>query len=148
MLRYLMPMVMGLSVLAAGCKKEEPQPPRVSVKDVEKKVAEAGGTAADYAKQEKDEYVARAQKAVDEARAETDKLKASAKEKRAGARRKLQRQIRAMDRKWELAERKLSELKSASGEAWKDLRAGVDKAVEDLKRSPPKNGAPASSAGR
>jgi Skp family chaperone for outer membrane proteins len=144
--RYLVPMVMGLSLLAVGCTKQEPQ--KVSVKDVEKKVAEATGTAADYAKQEKDEYVAQTQKAVDEAKAETDKLKASAKNARAGAKRKLQRQIRGMERRWALAERKLSELKSASGEAWKDLRSGVDKAVEDLKRSPAKNGAPASSATR
>lgn len=34
----------------------------------------------------------------------------------------------------QLAERKLSELESASGEAWKDLASGVDKAVEDLKQ--------------
>ena len=134
MFRYLLPMVMGLSVLIAGCKKQEP--PKVTAKEVGEKVAEATGVAADYAKQEKDEYVARAQKAVDEAKAEIDRLKAGAKKARAGAKTRLRRQIEAMEGRWKLAERKLSELKSATGEAWKDLESGVDKAVEDLKQSP------------
>lgn len=133
MFRYLLPVVMGLSVLIVACKKEEP--PKVTAKEVEKKVAEATGTAADYAKQEKDEYIAQAQKAVDEAKAEIDKVKAVAKKARAGAKRKLQRQIESMEGRWKVAERKLGELKSASGEAWKDLRAGVDKAVKDLKQA-------------
>lgn len=136
MSRYLLLMAMGLSVPVAGCQKQEP--PKVTAKEVEKKVAEAAGTAADYAKQEKDEYVARAQKSVDEAKAEIDKLKARAKKARAGAKAKLQRQIDAMEARWKLAERKLSELKSASGEAWKDLKSGVDKAVEDSKRPDPR----------
>ena len=76
MSRYLLPMVMGLSGLVVGCEKQEQ--PRISAKDVEEKVAEATGAAADYAKQEKDEYVARAQKAVEEARAEIDELKTGA----------------------------------------------------------------------
>lgn len=146
MFRYLLPMVMGLSALIVGCKKQEP--PKVTAKEVEEKVAEATGAAADYAKQEKDEYVARAQRAVDEAKAEIDKLKAGATQARAGAKRKLQRQIEAMEGRWKLAERKLIELKSASGEAWKDLKSGVDRAVEDLKQSSAKNSPRASSAAR
>jgi hypothetical protein len=42
-----------------------------------------------------------------------------------------------MEASWKLAEWKLSELESASGEAWKDLKSGVDKAVEDLKQPKP-----------
>lgn len=146
MFRYLLPMVMGVAMLVVGCKEQEP--PRVTAKDVEKKVAEATAAAADYAKQEKDEYVARVQKPVDEAKAEIDKLKAGATEARAGAKRQLRRQIEAMETRWKLAERKLSELKSASGEAWKDLKSGVDQAVEDLRHSSAEKSPGASSAAR
>jgi polyhydroxyalkanoate synthesis regulator phasin len=140
-------MLMGLSVLVVGCKEREA--PKVTARDVEKKVAEATGAAADYARQEKDEYVARAQKAVDQARAEIDELKAGATKARAGAKERLQRQIEAMEGRWKLAARKLSELKSASGEAWKDLASGVDKAVEDLKQPSSARKSPgASSAAR
>lgn len=134
MRRYLLPMAMGVSVLVAGCKKEEPPSGKVTASDVEKKAAETAGAAADYARQEKDEYVARAQKAVDEAAAEIDRLKAKAGHARAGAKVRLERKIDAMEARWKRAERKLAELKSAGGTAWKDLKAGVDKAIEDLKR--------------
>lgn len=146
MSRYLPPVVMGLCLLVVGCKKEEP--PKVTAKEVEKKVAEAAGAAAEYANQEKDEYVTHAQKAIDEAKAEIAELKVAAEKAGAGAKKKLQRQVNAMEGRWELAERKLSELKSASGGAWKDLKSGVDSAVEDLKRSSARRKPRASSAAR
>ena len=135
MSRYLLPLLMGLSVLAGGCERQEP--PKVTPGDVERKAAEAAGAATDSARQEKEEYVARAQKAVDEARADIATWRAEAAKAGAGAKDRLQRQIDAMEARWKLAERKLGELRSASGEAWKDLRSGVDKAVEDLSRSRP-----------
>ncbi len=142
MFRYLLPTMVGLSVFIAGCEKHEPakvtgtEPAKVTGKEVEKKVTETAGAVADYAKQEKDGYVARAQKAVDEAKAELDELKARSKKARASAKRKLKSQIKASEGRWKVAERKLGELKSASGEAWKDLKSGVDKAIEDLKPAP------------
>ncbi len=131
MSRSLLPMMVGLSVFIAGCEKNEPA--KVTGEQVEKKVTEAAGAVADYAKQEKDEYVARAQKAIDEAKAEMDALKARAKRARASGKGKLKGQIKASERRWKVAQRKLGELKSASGEAWKDLKSGMDKAIDDLK---------------
>ncbi len=135
MLRYLMPTAMALSALISGCERQEP--PKVTAGEVEKKVEEAAGAAADYARQERDEYVARAQKAVDEGEAEIDTLKAEARKASAGARSKLERQIQAMEARWKVAERQLHDLKAAGGEAWKDLRSALDNAVEDLKQAGP-----------
>ncbi len=132
MFRSILPMIAGLSLLIAGCEKHEPT--KVSAKDVEKKMGEAGGAAVDYARQERDEYVARVQKAVDEASAKIDELKTRAKKAPANAKSKLKRQIKVMEGRWKVAERKLRELKSASSDAWKDLKSGVDRAIEDLKR--------------
>lgn len=145
MFRTPIAMVLGLSALAAGCEKKD-QPPKVTAHDVERKVAEAAGTAADYARQEKDEYVAQAQKAVDGAKGEVDRLKAAAARARAGAKGRLQRQVGSLEARCQVAERRLGELKAASGEAWKDLKAGVDRAVEDLRQPPAKAGLPASSS--
>ena len=132
MLRYLLPTMLGLCVLAAGCERREP--PKVTAREVGEKVGEAAGAGARYASQEKDEYVARTRQALDDARAEIDGLKAEARKARADAMGKLQRRIDVLEARWRLAERKLSELRSAGGEAWKDLRSGLDRAVEDLKR--------------
>ncbi len=131
MFRSPFPMILALSALALGCEKQ--QPPKVTAREVEKKVAEAAGSAADYARQEKDEYVAGAERAVDEARARIDELKTKAGTASAGLKGKLRRQIQSMEARRRLAQRKLDELKSASGEAWKDLRTGVDEALQDLK---------------
>jgi chromosome segregation ATPase len=142
--------MVGLSAVGAGCEKHEPaavagkEPTRGE--EVEKKVAEAADAAADYAKQKKDEYVAWVQRAVDEARREIDKLRAEAAEARASAKRALERQIKSSERKLEVAERKLKELQSASGQAWKDLKSGVDRAVDDLKPSAGRKNAHASPA--
>lgn len=87
MSRSILPMMVGLFVFIAGCEKNEPA--KVTGEQVEKKVTEAAGAVADYAKQEKDEYVARAQKAIDEAKAEMDALKARAKKARASGKGKL-----------------------------------------------------------
>ncbi len=146
MSRQLMAMVAGLSVLAGGCGKRDP--PKVTAGEVERKVAEAAGTAAAYARQEKDEYVARARKAIDEAQADVDRLRAEAARARADASGALRRRVEAMEERRRRAERKLGELESASGEAWKDLRLGVDRAVEDLKHPAASAGPPASSAAR
>lgn len=143
--RHLMALVASLSLLA-GCGKREP--PKVAAGDVERKVADAAGAAAAYARQEKDEYVGRARKAIDEARADADRLKAEAARARAGASAALRRRIEEMEERRRRAERKLGELESASGEAWKDLRAGVDRAVEDLKHPSASEGAPASPSAR
>ncbi|HEU4381908.1 MAG TPA: hypothetical protein VFR85_00285 [Anaeromyxobacteraceae bacterium] len=133
LLRYLMPSAVILSVLVCGCEKQES--PKVTAGEVKEKVKDAAGAAAGYARQERDEYVARAQKAVDEGKAEIDKLRAETRQAGAGARNEAQRQLEAVEAKWKVAERKLHALKSAGGEAWKDLRSGVDEAVDDLKRA-------------
>ena len=110
MSRHLLPLMAGLSLLV-GCEKREP--PKSAAKE---------------------EYVARAQKAVDETRQEIDALKGEAREARADAKARLLRQIDEMEGRWRRAERKLRELERAGGEAWRDFRSGVDDAVADLKR--------------
>jgi hypothetical protein len=42
-------------------------------------------------------------------------------------------QIRVLDAKWKVAEGKLAKLKTASADAWHDLRGDVDRALADLK---------------
>ncbi|HYQ80438.1 MAG TPA: hypothetical protein VEP68_02995, partial [Anaeromyxobacteraceae bacterium] len=110
MSRHLLPLAMGLA-LGAGCGRQEPSPP-VTASEVKGKAADAADAAAAYARQEKDQYVARAQKAVDEGRAEIDRLEAQARSGSAAARRKLERRIEAMEARWSVAERRLSQLRS------------------------------------
>jgi myosin heavy subunit len=141
MVRLLMLMLVGLSLSLGACEKREhkAESDNVSSKEVQQKVTEAMQTAADYAKQEKDDYVASVQKEMDEARQDIERLKAKAKTASAKAKVEIDRDIKAAEAKWEVAEQKLHELKAASIESWKNLRAGMDKAVGDVKQRFSKN---------
>jgi hypothetical protein len=127
--------VAALLVASLGACEDRPAvTDTVSSKEVREKVADAMNTAADYAKQEKDQYVAQAQKDLDDAKMELAKLKSKAKNATAKGRAELDRDVEAAERKWKTAEEKLGELKAAGEESWKNFRTGVDNAVDDVKQ--------------
>jgi hypothetical protein len=125
-------LIVPLAILVLACQRTNADP--VTPRDVEHSAAQAGHTAAGYAEQEKREYVAHAQKEIDAAKAELDAMKAKARHGTVEARHAMEEQIRALDAKWKTAVRKLSELKSASADAWRDVKVGMDRALEDLKQ--------------
>jgi len=66
---------------------------------------------------------------------EIETLRGKADELSAGARTKWNEQVEEMRAKQESARKKLTEMKKSSGEAWEDLRAGTEAALEDLKKA-------------
>jgi len=133
MVRLLIPVVLGAALSLGACEKKA-SADKVSPAEVQEKVADAMQSAADYAKQEKDEYVAQVQKEMDEARQDIDRLKAKAKTAGTKAKAEIERDIKVAEAKWDVAEKKLRELKAAGVESWKHLRADMDKAVDDVKQ--------------
>ncbi len=65
--------------------------------------------------------------------AKIDQLKAKADRAEAGAKIEYYKQIEGARAKAEVAKAKLTELKSASTEAWESLKSGVESAWIDLK---------------
>lgn len=72
---------------------------------------------------------------LDETRAELAKLRAQADAKKADAKIALHRTIADLERERDSLAKKADEIKSASGEAWKDLKAGVSDAADRMRRS-------------
>ena len=107
----------------------------VTAKEVGRNVAQAADSTAAYAEQEKDKYVRKTRAEVDELGAEIDRLGVKARAARDDVKAKLDKDIAALDGKRDVAERKLDDLKSANAGAWKHLKAGMDNALADLKRS-------------
>ena len=66
---------------------------------------------------------------------EIETLRGKADELSAGARTKWNEQVEEMRAKQESARKKLTEMKKSGGEAWEDLRAGTEAALEDLKKA-------------
>ena len=65
---------------------------------------------------------------IEKFRGKTDELGSKAREK-------IQGQVEDLRAKQELARRKLQEMKKTGGEAWEDLRAGAERAMDDLRKA-------------
>lgn len=134
--RLLMLMILGLSLTLSGCgKKEESSPPKTSSEGVQKEATDGGGTMTEQAKQERNEFVGRVQKEMDELNNKLAELKKQALEVTGEAKIKLDQQIQNLEQEQKTAAQKLADLKSATGDKWNEMKAGVSDAVDHLKQS-------------
>jgi predicted nucleic acid-binding Zn-ribbon protein len=133
MQRYLLLAMAGLAISLGG--HVIPARADVSAKEVGRNVTQAAESGATYAIQERDKYIRKAQREIDELRAGIDKLGLKARTARDEAKAKLDKDIASLDRKRDAAESRLDDVKSANASAWKHLKAGMDSALEDLKQS-------------
>ena len=81
---------------------------------------------------EKSVYREKLEARLDQWRAEIDKLQAKAAEAGADARKEYQDQVDALRAQQEEARQKLKDLDEATGDAWKNLKSGIEKAWDDL----------------
>ena len=77
-------------------------------------------------------YQQKVEAQLDEWKAEIDKMKAKADKAVAGSQLEYYKRIEELRSKQKSAQEKLKELKEAGGDAWGDLKAGVDLAWESL----------------
>ena len=80
----------------------------------------------------KDAYVQQAEAQLEEKRAEIEKLKAQAKKADANARIKLEQEISELEGHREATQKELEKIRKASGDAWKDLKAGLENSAREL----------------
>lgn len=78
----------------------------------------------------KDEFLKKAQKQLDQLDQKVDELRRRAKT--AASQKQIDRTIRQLEAKRKEAAKKLDQLRSASGPAWEDLKTGVSAAINDL----------------
>jgi len=80
----------------------------------------------------KEAYEKKIDAQLDEWKVEIDKLKAKADKAEADAQIKYHKHIEDLRAKQEAARERLVELKEAGGDAWEDLKAGLDNALKSL----------------
>ena len=83
----------------------------------------------------KDAYREKLEAQLDEQRARLELLKAKAKRAAADAKIMAYEEIADADAKLAALKSRLKELGNASGDAWQDMRAGIEKAWDDLTES-------------
>jgi len=80
----------------------------------------------------KDAYSKKVQAQLDEWDAEIDKLKARARLAEADAQLEIQKQLETLGRKRKEAGDKLAELRTASDDAWEEIKEGLESAKDSL----------------
>jgi predicted nuclease with TOPRIM domain len=78
----------------------------------------------------RDEYVQRIKAKLDEWNSEIDRLEDQARQKEADAQTHIQEQIDKVKAKRQTAEEKLDDVRQAGGDAWQDLKSGLELATE------------------
>lgn len=101
--------------------------PSKTAQEVKQDAAATVDASKRYAKEKKDEFVARMHARLEAAKQDADTLKRDAKDKSAAA-------AAELDARRKRASEKLDELGKASAEAWGSLKQGVENAVDDVER--------------
>ena len=128
---------LALLLICWGCgTKEEPAPGNqpTTQEKMQKKLTEGAQAAKDYLAQQKEKYG----KNMDDKLAEFNKKISELKEKAAAssgeAKAKLDEQINNLSKESDSVKGKLSKVKDATAETWKNVEDGIDKTFEKLQK--------------
>ena len=119
----------------SGCGEKdqtESKPAAVSKEDVKKEAKEAYDTTKAYTQEQMQAFREQTEIKLNEYKEEIDQLQANAEKMGGDAKAKADEQLTALHQKREVVAEKLKELSSSSGNAWEQLKTGIDAALEDL----------------
>jgi len=117
--------------LLFGCGGQEEQQ-AVTEEDVKKETKEAVETAGAYAEAKKEEYQKKLDAQLEKYQQKIDALQAQGRVMTQDAKDTLNEKLETLMDKKEALQQKADELESKSGQAWQDLKAGIDESLEDL----------------
>jgi predicted small lipoprotein YifL len=127
-----------LLVTVAGCgEKEKPQSKAeaVSKEDVKKETKEAYETAKTYTQEQIQAFRTQTETKLTEYEKEIDQLQSKAEKLGGDAKVKAEQQLTALRQKRDAVSEKLKELSSSSGNAWDQIKSGIDAAMQDLENA-------------
>lgn len=129
--------LLGGALLASCGQENEPNKAKteVTTQDVKREAKEAVQTTAAYASQKKEKYVSEAETRYNELKQRIDELAAKGESLKDEAKADIKKQIGELQAKQADVLDRLEEMKSASGEAWKDVASGFEAAFEELEKA-------------
>ena len=126
------------SALASGCgREEEPreESSRVTAGDVKEQAQQTYESAKLYSQEQIEEFQGRTKQELEEYGQKLDRLTERLEGLQAGAKEDLKQRIEEMRQKRDRAYAEFRELTSSSGQAWAELKSGVEGAMAELSRS-------------
>jgi hypothetical protein len=122
----------ALAVIALVACDNASAPGKVTGKEVRDSFGEAARTTNAYVSQTRDEVVATGKTKIARADAELATLRAKASGAASDAKAGIDASIAKLEKERAEAAAKLDELQNATGDAWKDMTAGLDRALDEL----------------
>jgi len=103
--------------------------------EVQQKTADAATAAADYSKEQKEQFQKDMETKLGELKAEIADLKKQASEKTGAAKKEMNEQIATLEKKQKDMKKDLAKLGKSSGQAWAEMKVGMSKAWDSLSES-------------
>jgi len=127
-------LLLALGALPGCGEKEQTQskPATVSKEDVKKEAKEAYEATKDYTQEQMQAFREQTETRLAEYQKEIDQLQATAEKLGGDAKAKAELQLTALGQKRDDVSEKLKDLSSSSGNAWEQVKSGIDAAMEDL----------------
>ena len=129
--------VLLLSASVVGCsgspRDQQSAHRDVTLSDVNNEAKELGHTAAVFATQRKEAYIANVEKRLVTIEREIEEIQGKAVDLRGEAKENLHAKLEALRAQRKDVREKIVELRAATGEAWAELQKGSSAAISDLK---------------
>jgi TolA-binding protein len=127
-------LLLALGVVAGCGENEQSQskPAAVSKEDVKKEVKQAYDATKAYTQEQMQAFREQAEARLAEYENDIDQLQAKAEKMEGDAKAKAEQQLTQLRQKRDAVAEKLKELGSSGGNAWEQIKSGVDAALEDL----------------
>ncbi len=132
MIRMSLVLMLAGFFALTGCDQQSPAPGKVTSEDVRDDAGKAVGTAAEFAQQSKDEFLAKLEARLIEFDTQIAAMQEKGRELKDDARVKRDEKLTMLEVKRDAARAKLSEVRDSSAEAWKDLQKGAQSAWDEL----------------
>jgi ElaB/YqjD/DUF883 family membrane-anchored ribosome-binding protein len=122
-------------VAVTGCgekKKPQNKTEAVSTQDVKKDTKQAYDTTKAYTQEQIQAFRQQTETKLNEYEKDIDQLQSKAEKLRGDAKVKAEQQLTALRQKRDAVLKKLKELSSSSGNAWDQIKSGIDATMKDL----------------
>jgi chromosome segregation ATPase len=128
----LLLLIMGVFQGCGDKEQPESKSEAVSKEDVKKEAKEAYETTKAYTQEQMQAFRKQMETKLNEYGEKIDQLQAKAEKLKGDSKAKVEQQLTALRQKRDEVSEKLKELSSSSGNAWEQLKSGVDAAMDDL----------------
>jgi len=131
--RGLLAIMLLLALVGCGENEQtQSKPASVSKEDVKKEAKEAYDATKTYTQEQMQAFREQTEARLAEYGKEIDQLQAKAEKLGGDAKAKAEQQLTALRQKQDAVAEKLKELGSAGGNAWEQIKSGIEAALEDL----------------